>query len=108
MLFLKGGCNIIQGLTKAGSQAGSAALRLMQIVFSSFLFHDDGPSSMQSVLSVLKGLIHCLLLSDEGTPPDPCPTNLEMNIALTDVSIYILCISTVCYVPHMRFKLLLL
>lgn len=22
-------------------------------------------------------------------PPDPCPTNLEMNIALTDVSIYI-------------------
>lgn len=58
---------------QAGSQAGSAALRLMQIVFSSFLFHDDGPSSMQSVLSVLKGLLHCLLLSDEGTPSRPLP-----------------------------------
>lgn len=77
MLLGRGGCNIIQGLTKAarqaGSQAGSAALRLMQIVFSSFLFHDDGPSSMQSVLSVLKGLLHCLLLSDEGTPSRPLP-----------------------------------
>lgn len=92
MLLGRGGCNIIQGLTKAARQAVRQALLPFDLCKSSSVpsfFMMMAPVQCSLCSQCSRGCYTACYCLSRAPPPDPCPTNLEMNIALTDVSIYI-------------------